>query len=385
MDDERVRKIRSLINEGLDWGYLFEIAGRHGMLPLLYWHLGTGLQSGVPSTALTRLRDYFLANTHHNLFLVSELLAILKAMNECGIIAIPFKGPVLAFSAYQNIALRQFNDLDILIREADWPRAKALLPRQGYNPRMRMTESEEAIHLNHAHAYTFMRDDGVSVDLHWSVVEKFSPLYVDQRDFWKRLTPMRIADSIILGLTLEDLIVVSYLQGSRDCWRQLKLVCDFSELIQAHPEINWEHVLAQAGGMGSKRMLLLGLLLTRELLEAPLPEKILLEAQADSTVRSLSSVVHRSLFSEDEKHGGSLESILISLKMRERLRDRAHYLTSPYWLMPNMKDKSIFPLPRCLSFLYYLLRPLRLVREQGLNVLKQIGKSFLSLRKPPIG
>jgi hypothetical protein len=378
MDDERVRKIRSLINEGLDWEHLLKIAEWHGMLPLLYWHLGNKLRPEVPFTFLSRLHNDFLINTHHNLFLLSELLTLLGALYECGIAAVPFKGPVLAVLAYKNIALRQIVDLDIWIREPDFPRAKALLLSRGYNPWMRMTKVEEAIHLRHAHAYTLVRDDGVSVDLHWSVVEKFSPLYVDLSDCWKRLTPMRIEDSTIFSLPVEDLIVVSYLQGSRDCWRQLKLVCDFSELIQAHPEINWEQVLAQAGRLGSKRRLSLGLLLAHELCEAAIPETILLEAQTDSTVRSLSSVVHKALFSEDDKRANRFESILISLKMKDRLRlrDRVRYLTSPYWLMPNIKDKNILPLPHYLAFLYYLLRPLRLVREQGLNVLKQIAKSF---------
>ena len=386
MDDERVRKISSLINEGLDWEYLLKIAEWHGMLPLLYWHLGIKLQSEVPSTFLSQLRNDFLVNTHHNLSLLSELLTLLEALNECRIAAIPFKGPVLAVLAYNNVALRQIVDLDIWIREPDFPRAKALLLSKGYNPWMHMTKAEEAIHLRHAHAYTFVRDDGVSVDLHWSVVEKFSPLYVDLSDCWKRLTPMRIEDSTIFTLPLEDLILVSYLQGSRDGWRQLKLVCDFSELVQAHPKINWEHVLAQAGRLGSKRMLSLGLVLAHELLGAPIPEKILLEAQTDSTVRSLFTVVRKALFSEDDKRANRFESILISFKMREhlRFRDRVRYLTSPYWLMPNIKDKNILPLPHCLAFLYYLLRPLRLVREQGLNALKQIVKSLLNFRKSPM-
>jgi hypothetical protein len=54
--------------------------------------------------------------------------------------------------------------------------------------------------------------------------------------------------------------------------------------------------------------------------------------------------------------------------MRERLRDRVPYLLyhlPGYLLTPNEKDRAFLPLPTSLSFLYYLIRPIRLVSVHG--------------------
>jgi hypothetical protein len=44
---------------------------------------------------------------------------------------VPFKGPALAVQAYGDLSLRQYDDLDLLIHEADVPRAYQLLIANG--------------------------------------------------------------------------------------------------------------------------------------------------------------------------------------------------------------------------------------------------------------
>jgi hypothetical protein len=46
--------------------------------------------------------------------------------------AIAYKGPTLAVSAYGNLSLRQFGDLDILVQDRAYERARQLLIKQGF-------------------------------------------------------------------------------------------------------------------------------------------------------------------------------------------------------------------------------------------------------------
>jgi len=132
IDTATAERIKILIQSKIDWAYLIQTATRHGVMSLLYQSLSTTCQEAVPKTNLAQLRDYSHSNALHNLFLTKELFKLLNLFESHSIPAIPFKGPVLAVSAYGNLSLRQIGDLDILVRERDFHKAKELLLDQGH-------------------------------------------------------------------------------------------------------------------------------------------------------------------------------------------------------------------------------------------------------------
>src|SRR5215210_4865854 len=129
---EIAARIRALVQEGIDWEYLILTAHLHGVAPLLYWHLHVARSDAVPESVLNHLRDHFHANSLRNLSLTGELLRILRAFRAHGVDAVPYKGPALAASAYSNLALREFIDLDIMVRRQDVQKAKESLAFLGY-------------------------------------------------------------------------------------------------------------------------------------------------------------------------------------------------------------------------------------------------------------
>ena len=66
-------------------------------------------------------------NLRRGLWFASELLRITHHLAKKEIRAIPYKGPVLAQSAYGDLALRHFSDLDLLISPRDFDQAKNAL------------------------------------------------------------------------------------------------------------------------------------------------------------------------------------------------------------------------------------------------------------------
>jgi len=60
-----------------------------------------------------------LTNAARNVFLTNKLFEILNLFKKNDILALPFKGPVLAESVYGDLSLRQFVDLDILVHNHD--------------------------------------------------------------------------------------------------------------------------------------------------------------------------------------------------------------------------------------------------------------------------
>ena len=128
----RAQRIRDLLQKDLDWLSLLRTASQHGVMPLMYHSLKTLCPDAVPQAILAQLHAHFLANTAHNLRLTQELLTLLHLWESHRVSVIPYKGLTLAAAIYGNLALRQFGDLDILVRPQDARQARELPFARGY-------------------------------------------------------------------------------------------------------------------------------------------------------------------------------------------------------------------------------------------------------------
>lgn len=368
MDSERAERIRALLREDIDWAYLLRIALRHRMMPLLYWNLHATCPEAVPQVLLDQLQDHFHANVRHNLFLTGELLKLLQLFKGAGISALPFKGPVLAASVYGNLSLRQFSDLDILVHKRDVLKAGDLLISQGY--KIQLTSAQQVEFLQEWYHFHFVRDGSpVHVEIHWAFTPRYWSFPFDFERLWERLEHVNLAGTTVLNLLPEDLLLILCVHGFKHHWEGLKWICDIAELIRVYQGVDWRQVMEQARTLGSERVLFLGLFLASNLLGAALPEEVLQRVQADTVVKSLTANIRERFFSEANDPLQGVNPHVFFFRMRERLRDRVRYLL--YYLRtamtPNEKDWAFLPLPAFLSFLYYLLPPIRLVRKYGLS------------------
>src|SRR3954451_1433662 len=100
------------------WDDVIEGARRHRILPILYRRLAD-LPDTVPSNVLQQAQSEFERNAFHCMTNAEELLHVLIAFDTAGIAAMPFKGVVLAASAYGDMTMRMAGDIDLLIRYGD--------------------------------------------------------------------------------------------------------------------------------------------------------------------------------------------------------------------------------------------------------------------------
>lgn len=393
LDCNRSERIRKLLGQDIDWVYLIKTALAHGMLPLLYWNLNRTCPEAVPKATLDQFASYFHAHAERNLLLSKELLKLLELLGAHGIPAIPFKGPVLAATVYGNLSLRQFYDLDILVKRKDVERAKELIILQKYQPQTMLTDEQEREHLKSNNVYPLVRDDGrVIVELHWRITMKYFSFPLATERLFERLEPVSFDGGTVNRLSPEDLLLILCVHGSKHAWRRLDWICDISELLCRYQKIDFELVMERARRLGVERMLFLGLFLATDLLEASLPEPILQRLQTEPVVKLLAAKVTRQLFPEADDLAGGFENpvtgegILMSsvhfhLQSRERLQDRGRYCLHilRLALTPTKLDQSWIRLPGALSFLYFLVRPIRLTRDYGLLPLRHFRQVLKSL------
>jgi hypothetical protein len=296
---------------------------------------------------------------------------VLDLLARQGIPALPYKGPVLAAQAYGGRpSLRQFSDLDVLVRrEQALPARECLLaggfqqawPEPGLSPARLRRHVSAKYNLGLVHPAT-----GVELELHWSLTPAYLGFPPDQEPLWQTSGSITLAGRPMPAFSPEWLVLGLIAHGSNHCWRRLGHIADLAEALRTlTPSALDPATLAElARSSGASRMLHLGLGLARDLLAAPLPAELTAAVQSDLPAQRLAArLAHR--FRHAIHHWlGPLEEPRLHLALRERWRDRARYVLA--MLAPTSADWRAVSLPEPLSFLYYLVRPVRLAVQHGL-------------------
>ena len=114
---ERTARVRAIIDGGIDWQIAIRMASMQAVVPLVYRYLTSELADALPPAAADGLRRAFYGNSVRNLHLARELLRLTALLERGGVAPLALKGPALAMAAYGAIVLRQFTDLDLLVRK----------------------------------------------------------------------------------------------------------------------------------------------------------------------------------------------------------------------------------------------------------------------------
>ncbi|MBE9213102.1 nucleotidyltransferase family protein [Plectonema cf. radiosum LEGE 06105] len=335
-------RIKTLIKQNIDWQYLTQTADRHGVLSLVYSRLNNICPQALPESVLNQWRRNFQYVAQRNLFLTGELVNLLKLLKEKNIVALPYKGPILASLIYKNVALRRFGDLDIIVQEKDIFAVRELLIAQGYLPKIEMTDAELVKYLNSKteHTYDFIHNDkNVFLEIHWRIAPKYiTPIAA--KDLWEDLEPFSLAGTTINNLPLECWLPILCVHGSRHMWERLSWLCDIATLIHKNPDINWEKVVQKANLWGCQRMLFLGLFMSHELFGVDLPPEIWQQMKkVEPIIKGIVPQVYQQLFAEVRTSDKFMGRTFYHIQVRERLNHKILYIQSfLYWLVKGKKE-----------------------------------------------
>ena len=357
-------RLRELLDGALDWEFALRFAEVHSLIPLLYFHLHAHAPEKVPPAVYEKLREQSRRISALNVYLSGELRRLLKLFAAHSIEAIPYKGPALAAKAYGNIALRHFGDLDILVRRRDVLRVMKLLVAEGYTLHPPLNDVQQALMLRTQCNLPFTRDGRrLIVEIHWRVSARLFSSPLDEESLWENSGLDSFEGTTIKTLAPEDLLLSLCVHGAKHLWERLSWIADIAQLLEVYPDLNWARLLERAHRSGTERMLLLGLYVAHDLLGAKLPAHVAAQFKIDADINLLAGQIYSRLFAEGSEASGMSGYFLFQLRARRRLRDKFNYCR--YVVSPTEEDLTLLSLPAPLSFVYYVLRPLRMLWTGG--------------------
>ena len=360
VDADGAARIGARIRDGLDWERLLQLANSQGVGPLVLRTLRTTGRNGVPAAALTALEERAQAQAQHNEGLAAELAHALALLEAERIPVLVYKSLEVGLLAYQDQSLRPYGDVDLLVQESDVGRAKAALLS---SPRYRPTrEYASSTHIN---------TERVRLDLHWRVAQPWDAEPATFQELRDRSTVVSLLGTPVPTLAVEDLLLVLAIELVRDARvarQRLVQLCDAAELLRSHPELDWDAVLARARRAGAQRLLLLDVWMAHVLLGAPLRAAILDEVRQDPAVRGLAAAVESGMLAAATIEPGQRRPVehAFYLQARERLWDKLRYVRLQQFAhlaTPTERDRAFVRLPSGLSFLYILIRPVRVLGQ----------------------
>jgi len=360
-------EIRRIAAGPIDWEYLLNEAADQSVTPLLCRQLSAVAADILDEARIQRLKDLMRAHAMRTLVLAAELITILNQFRSTDIQAIPYKGPVLAAQAYGDVALREFEDLDIVLRQRDMTKANDIIVGLGYRPKYPWILSADANASLVPGEYNY-RDEPrrMMVELHTERTLRHFPVPPDLDDLASRLVPVSVGGHDVYTFASEDMLVLLCIHGAKDFWERLSWIADVAEFVQAYPQLDWDRCLRRAASMRAERMLDLGLALGVRFFDAPLPAEILARVRADAAAEAIAAEVERRLLTRTR----------VELGGAGRFHFRRHMLGGAVagWryslrlaTVPSEDDWSMVKLPNALAPLYIALRPLRLLRKYGVS------------------
>jgi len=344
------------------WKQAIDAAREHGVIPALQARLAVS-PAHIPADALRLVKAEFERNAFHCMTNAEELLEVLQAFDQVGIPAIPFKGVVLAASAYGDLTARAAGDIDLLIHPNDLPKATQILEARNYELITAKLEDGSPRYV-HQYEHHFEREsDGMVLELRWRL-ELTQPRYRENLGLdwvWSRQRTAKLLGAEVPDLDPVSNLLVLCMHGSKHAWSRLIWICDVARLLEREPELDWNLAQREARRVGLWRCLALGVLLAHRVAGAEVPREVLHKFEANRAMRNLAQFLDDNLLAGS----GSLPARRIPYYVRILdFRDRLRAVLSPSLLQPNERDRSVVRLPKMLEPLYFLIRPFRLLVDR---------------------
>jgi predicted nucleotidyltransferase len=306
---------------------------------------------------LEGLRQQDKQNAHQTLWLTVELLSLYRHLAARGLEVLPYKGPVLAEILYGNVTLRQFSDLDLLVRAHDLPRIKAALADLGYAPGLRLTQAAERAYLKSGYEYTFDGARGRNLlEIKWRILPQFYAIGFDVDDFFQRAVAVAVQGQRFRTLCDQDLMLVLCVHAAKHAWKQLSWLCDIAQLARSR-SLDLAALRIQAARLGIERIVAVSFLVAYKLLGAAVPAQ--LDVERDAKAESVAQRIVQLIVAEEELDPESVAYFRLMMELRERWKDSASFC----WRLlvtPGSGEWSAVRLPGALFPLYRVVRVGRL-------------------------
>ena len=374
----------------LRWELVLFLCAVHRVTGLVGRQLSARSWKNVPPDVVAAVSYYFGAMALHSKALSGELARVTSHLEAAGVPVVSFKGPTLALALYGNGVVRPSSDIDLLVPREEIRRAHELLRGLGYAHEVQLSPSQEREHLRRDSVFNLLRPapeeisalfpQGFAVELHWAITSPCLPFGFSFGSVRDGLRPLGGRGELAAGSSLApaDLLLILAVHGAKHLWDRLLWLCDVAQLLERHPDLDWEALLAAARSREIERMMALCLALTRDVMGTVLPEAVESWLSTQPHALRLASRLRASILWHDPEDAGwsrALESLDAeeapplwgANQLLSQAIDRPWKRVGFFWHLattPTAKERAGVALPSHWQALWWVLQPANALRRR---------------------
>ncbi|WP_175507766.1 nucleotidyltransferase domain-containing protein [Halomonas korlensis] len=347
-----------------DWAEVTRQAKQQFVLPLVYRHLRHLSPPSLSSQDAALMRSQCLQILQHNLHVIAEQQRLVRELLDP--LEIPylfFKGPSLAARYYDDPAIRFCRDIDLLVpcdKAVDLLEAALQRNYQAHNPKQLASDRGSLdFAVRTQPVITLISPKGVEIELH-KQLDKEGKLYRTDALLEAR-KPLPFGDTVLWTMPTSELFVYICLHHTRHYWSHLHWLVDL-DAIQRHSDFDLDDAYACAEKHGLTTSVAASMELYHALAQ---PEPALTHGLGENG-RSLLNACLATLQGGHEaelalRHTRPTPDFAFSWQSTASYW-LAYRLRSPFVpLMPTYTDYQFVPLPPRWQWLYYVIRPWRVL------------------------
>ena len=341
------------------------MASRHGVLPLVYKTLkdlgqtnNTITTHSHYHTLTAKLKAHYQAIVQKNMLMGAELLRIMKLFKENNIEALAFKGPTLAQMAYGDITLRQYSDLDIFVKESQKQKVVSLLLKNGYADILDFIPEQKILWYSNAKEINLYHSEkSIYIDLQWLLFDKNYPLHYHYDTLWEKTSTVKLNNHHISIFSPENLLIYLSIHGAKHLFERIGWIKDIDLFLRTQ-SINWHQVDRHMKHSDFKRMFLLGLYLSKELFNTPIPEKYIQQCENQPWLRKVNTFIIEDWI----EHKNFIYNTIAMLYLFPSTKQKLGYLNKVIF-KPSKNEYRFVTLPDRWHWVYYFIRPFLLLKK----------------------
>lgn len=316
---------------------------------------------GVAPEFAAILRDDARRAAEGSLHAIATLRRVARSLDRAGIAWMLWKGPAISLMAWDELGIRQFSDLDIVVAPSDREAARSALAADGWRAQGAGSIAQErAVHAA-MRAYPLERDGSTMVELHWSFAGSLYPSWGDVAAIAGRARMLDLGGVAVRTPTAADALLLAALHATKHGWSQAEDAVLFTRLATRAPDaLALATALAEERGVGTA--VRLGLRLAARLCDVLLPEppvSRLEDARVEAMVGACIARMEAGTGPWRETHAWTLGWV-------RRPIDRLRY-AGVATFAPTPQERNWAALPDALTWAYPAVRLVRLaLRPIGL-------------------
>lgn len=365
-------QLTHLAESEVRWSLLLEAAERHNLLPLLHFNRKQ-LKRAIPDHILKALEVRFVEYSRASVQMLDVLHTLLASFAHEGVVAVPFKGPVLGERYYGDLLYRTFCDLDVWVPQSQVATAHRCLNELGFAPcpwRGYIDFSEtffgNELFSKLCSEYAYLNElNRVSVDLHWKVLPA-QLLPISENELESSIKTARIWNRDMRMFSDELSLIIVAVHGCKHGWSQINFLLDIALIIQ-NGSIDWTVVLSMCDKFDALQPVLSGLYLCKELLHLSVPQQLLHKMPKLKTMAWCQEIATDLLSDPMQPNWSEIKKWFFFASNKSGLLRQAAYLIGAC-TEPSLDEYHRFPLSPKLYPLYFALRPFNLTIDHGFRI-----------------